>query len=287
MLLPKPFKVQPESVVTINKSHWIANRLTSVYVPAIGLGYDFLGKAVPIPIGNALSVAPTRGGKALAETSATNFSHGSKGVVVTSGFPIVMISYGYFTSSVNSWISASMIQSAVGASGENCTINLNSSTTIAYNYRTAFGTNAKITMTTGAGTNTGQLFCMMSMSLSATDHRFYIDGVEGTSATNSGAPTNQYDQFSIGGNASTGLAGGIVYCAYGHKAFTAQECIQITRDPTLFWGMFNDYGTWPINSVSAGGSLIKLLNTIAIASVKTRNGVDNSSIKTINTITNV
>lgn len=251
---------QPQTFVRAGKGHWLAEKLNHIFVPGIVGGVDLLGNAQPIPFGTG-SAAPGFGsiqqGKVLTEDGGDTSEHTGKACEGSSAYPFVMVACGYFSSSADAWQLAQMKRSGTGG-GDTCLMGLASSTTVQYVLRHNFGLTLTLTLTTGAGSNSGLLMTMVAQSLSAADHRFYTNGQMTTGTTNVGAIPSAFDKLSIGGSK---LNGGELYVGYGFKqAFTDEEALAFSNDPSLFWRVFPRARTLWVDTAAVAGNVFNPLS---------------------------
>lgn len=115
----------------------------------------------------------------------------------------------------------------------------------------------------------------------------YIDGaLDQGSATISGTSDgSSSSNLSIGSRAAGNFfSGSLDDLRVYNRRLTQEEIWTLHVDP---WQMFLTESPFALNTVAAGGSLIKTVNGLAIASVKTLNGLAIASVKTRNGLTNV
>lgn len=156
-------------------------------------------------------------------------------------YPVVQVAAGYFGAAATNYVLASPYASA-GGGGQFSVIRLGTSSSIQYLVRANFGTIATLSITI-SGLSGGVLFCAVAQSLSATDHRFYVNGLMTTATTNTGAFTanDAINRLSLGNTSASGavpLFGGVLFAAVGKVPLTDTDALALSADPTLFWQMF-------------------------------------------------
>lgn len=170
-------------------------------------------------------------------------AHTSPGIAGSASYPIIQAACGYFNSSANNWYLGGISRSGSGG-GENCGTRLEGTTGIGYFFRVNFGPTINPIVTTGAGTNSGLLICLIAQSLSATNHRLYANGLMTTDSTDAGPLAGTYDKLALGG-AAGGLNGGLLWSGFGFReAFTDNEALLLSANPALFWGLFTQRRLW-------------------------------------------
>ena len=245
------YQNQPQGSARIDAGTALSQYLSSVWVP----GLDTINQSGASAIcldrkGNSHLVTATGGGRTRAygpqgvfyADTGTGFVTGNLAKSITA-FPLVFIVAGYFSNGSSGWTLAAINTSGGGGGSSRCDIILVSATEIDYNIRNNFGTIATVAGTGLSNVTSGAFFTCVAQSLSATDHRLYINGTQYTSATNMGAMTNPYVSMAIGGQATGGavtanLAGGVLFAATGTIALPDKMALELSASPRMFWQMF-------------------------------------------------
>lgn len=263
IITPALWRNQPQSAIRVNPSHPLGALFSHVFVPGLDGrdgARDRLGSAfVPYGSGSAAPGVDTRRiGRVLTLNGSQNAYHTAASIQGSSTFPIVMVAAGYFGATSSNYPLIGMGRSGSGG-GEGKQIRLASSTAVDYLTRENFGSTAQPSVTTG--TVTGQFICAISQSLSATDHRIYVNGLTSTSSTNTGNPAGTYNKIGLGaswangsGSPSVLLNGGLVFGAVGFRPIPDSVALELSVKPELLWEIFQPTPRRIFVSVSGSGS---------------------------------
>ncbi len=162
----------------------------------------------------------------ISSTSTSNKSSGKAKAVAN--YPIVFVAVGY----MNSAAAANQIIDFTPASpnGYLGSISIATSSTLKYTFRINYGTTISVT-SPSLGTATNKVVACIGQSLSATDHRFYCNGLSASSSTSAGAFSAAFNTISLPGR--TANDSGTILAGVGSIPFTDAEAILLTSHPEL------------------------------------------------------
>lgn len=200
-------------------------------------------------------------------------SNGSAGIATVvlpkplTSYPLFIIGYGFFSSTGGNWQLANAV---VSSGGYLLALRVSSDTQVEFNVRFNFGTHQVITITLPTITNTP--ICMIGQVFSATDYRFYANGIKATATTSLGTYATPFNQVN---NINANLNGGVYFTGYGNGlSLTDNEAIEITRDPSKIWQAFQPaelpiFSVFPISAITLTSASDSTDQTSATAVITT------------------
>ena len=205
----------------------LGRKLSNIYVPGeqngittdIQANYNLTWSRTP-------SNSVNFGYRNLSSTSTSNKSSG-KAKAVTN-YPIVFVAVGYINSSAAS--NQIIDFTPASPSGYLGSIGIATSSTLKYTFRINYGTTVSVT-SPSLGTATNKVVACIGQSLSATDHRFYCNGLSASSSTSAGAFSAAFNTISLPGRSANNS--GTILAGVGSIPFTDEEAILLTSYPEL------------------------------------------------------
>lgn len=226
---------QPDAGLVVNRAHPLAAYFSHVWVPGLSGregAIDLLGGSKLVPFGTGVNEPfrrPTRSGMALDCVSGSTATQVVASFPGANALPITLFFLGYAKDVNNNYDLLKLL--AIGGSGSNVkAIRHHNFGMVGYESRENSGTSAQIFIAGGA---LKWLSCI-SQSLSANDHRLWVNGSLSKSTTNTGNPASTYNAVSIG----TPSVSVVVAAAAGFKAIPDHIAADLSRDPDSFWEIF-------------------------------------------------
>lgn len=247
----------------------ITRKLDHAWFPAITGLRDLKGRASLIQTGAAGTTgkAASPFGNALDVTSSALALFRIRRI---NNYPYTMMWAGWFNNASDNWTPVGL--AVESGSGDILTIRLINSSSCGILQQNAFSSTATFGPTiTNLSANRVPV-SIVAQSLSATDHRVYVNGNTATSSTNTGtfSPRHQISLFSgvfTGTTVAKTHNGGFAFAACGQTAFTEEEALWLSR-PENIRGLLTRKRIWVPVSVSSGGtgSLAVTLDSASVSS---------------------